>query len=205
MVSGSHILGQRKGSYSYYDYDFEPLAESFQFEKMTGNACGVAAVCKDGKWGVITDSGKTVTDFIYEDAAVNSLGNAFAGDRAMVKENGKWHLIDTEGNRIGEQEFDNAKAPESNGYIAVANNDGRWGYIDRNGELIIDYQYNDAKSFSQKLGAVQSVNDWCYISIYNEKVIDEPLQAAEPFHNGIAQAETCEGMSLIKLKYFENE
>lgn len=205
MVSGSHILGQRKGSYSYYDYDFEPLAEAFQFEKMTGNACGVAAVCKDGKWGVITDSGKTVTDFIYEDAAVNSLGNAFAGDRAMVKENGKWHLIDIEGNRIGEQEFDNAKAPESNGYIAVANNDGRWGYIDRNGELIIDYQYNDAKSFSQKLGAVQSVNDWCYISIYNEKVIDEPLQAAEPFHNGIAQAETCEGMSLIKLKYFENE
>ena len=61
------------------------------------------------------------------------------------------------------------------------------------------------QAIEQKLGAVQSVNDWCYISIYNEKVIDEPLQAAEPFHNGIAQAETCEGMSLIKLKYFENE
>lgn len=205
MVSGTHVLGKRNGSYSYFDYDFAPVAESFQFENMTGNACGVAAVCKDGKWGIITDAGKSVTDYVYEDVAVNSLGNAFAADRAMVKENGMWHLIDTEGKKIGDSEFDNAKAPESSGYIAVADEQDNWGYIDHDGTLIIDYQYRDAKSFSNKLGAVQSVNDWGYISESNEKVIDEPLQSAEPFHNGIAQADTAEGMALIKLEYFENE
>lgn len=123
----------------------------------------------------------------------------------MVKENGMWHLIDTEGKKIGDSEFDNAKAPESSGYIAVADEQDNWGYIDHDGTLIIDYQYRDAKSFSNKLGAVQSVNDWGYISESNEKVIDEPLQSAEPFHNGIAQADTAEGMALIKLEYFENE
>lgn len=204
MVSNNFILGQRDGSYSYYNYDFEPMAASFQYSGITGNSCGVAAVEKDGKWGIITDSGEIVVDFILEDVAVNSLGCAFAGDRAMVKENGKWHLMDTKGNRIGNKEYADAKAPESDGYIAVADETGKWGFIDYTGEQVIACEYNDAISFSQHLGAVKIVNDWGYISESNELVIDEPFQSAFPFHNGVAQGRLTEGTALILLNYFED-
>lgn len=204
MVSGTHILGQRGGSYSYFNYDFSPVAESYQFTAMTGNACGVAAVQKDGVWGIITDAGDSVVDFRLEDVAINSLGCAFAGDRAMVRENGTWHLIDTEGNQIGNGDFADAKAPESDGYIAVADVEGKWGFIDRNGNQVIPCQYNDAHSFSQHLGAVRVVDDWGYISESNKMVIETLYQSAQPFHNGIAQVGLSEGAALISLDYFED-
>jgi tetratricopeptide (TPR) repeat protein len=203
MVSGTHILGQRDGTYSYYSYDFAPVAESHQYSEMTGNACGVAAVKKDGKWGIITDSGKVVVDYSLDDVAVNSLGCAFAGERAVVKKDDVWYLIDTEGNRVGSEEFSDAKAPESEGYIAVADASGKWGFIDRNGEWVIDCQYSDAYSFSEHLGGVKIVNDWGYISESNKLVIDEPFQSASPFHNGVAQVGFSEGAALILLDYFE--
>lgn len=202
-VCGTRVLGQRDGSYSYFNYDFEPLTNGHQYEQITSNACGVAAVKKDGKWGVITDSGELVVDFVLEDVAINSLGCVFANNRAMVKENDRWHLIDVEGNRIGTEEYADAKAPESAGYIAVANAAGKWGYIDAQGNGVIDYQYTDAKSFSNHLGAVQTVNDWGYISEKNVVVIENIFADALPFHNGIAQAKINENVMLIKLKYFE--
>ena len=203
MVSSSRILGKRSGTYSYFDSDFSPIAKEYQFSRMTGNANGVAAVEKEGKWGIITDSGKTVVDFTLEDVAVNSLGSAFAGERAMVKEGGRWYLIDTQGQHIGEASYAEAKAPESKGYIAVANEEGKWGYIDRDGKQVIDFSYMDAKSFSQQLGAVQTVNEWGYISEENKMVIEPIYGNLEPFHNGIAQVETSEGAGLITLKFFE--
>lgn len=204
-VSGTHILGEREGSYSYFDYDYAPVASGHQYDGITANACGVAAVKRGDMWGIITDSGEKVVDFILEDVAVNSLGCAFAGDRAMVKEGGKWHLIDTEGNRIGANEYADAKAPESEGYIAVADSEGRWGYINRDGESVIECQYKDARSFSDHLGAVQTVNDWGYISEKNILVIKESLTDAAPFHNGIAPVGFGEGECLLILNYFEQQ
>lgn len=202
-VSGSRILGKTEAGYSYFDYDFVPLSEKFLFDQISGNACGVAAVAKNGKWGIITNSGETVVDYVLEDVAINSLGNAFAGNHAMVKENGSWHLIDTEGNRIGEENYADAKAPESDEYIAIADATGKWGYIDQEGNQVIPCQYVDAKSFSNHVGAVLSVTNWGYISEKNEVVIEQQYQSAQPFHKGVAQAGLLDGVALIQLKYYE--
>lgn len=203
-VSGTHILGERDGFYSYFNYDYEPVALGHQYIGMTSNACGVAAVKKDSGWGIITDSGGVVLNFVLEDVAVNSLNCAFAGNRAMVKTDGLWHMIDTEGHVIGEGRYADAKAPESDGYIAVADENGKWGFIDRDGEMVIDYQYSDAFSFSDGLGAVRIVNSWGYISTDNVLVIEQAMTSAKPFHNGIAQVGFVGGVSLITLKYYED-
>lgn len=202
-VTDRHILAQVDGKYSYYNYDFQCVAKSFQYDQITANACGVAAVKKGDKWGIITDEGDTVVDFTLDDVAVNSLGAVFADNVAMVKTGGKWYLIDTEGNKISESGFDDAKAPESSGYIAVANADGMWGFIDQKGQEVIACQYQDALSFSNHLAAVKIVDTWGYISEGNVLVIDEVLEAAKPFHNGIAQAKFIDGAVLIRLSYFE--
>ncbi len=202
-VSGKHILAKRNGKYSYYNFDFEPVGESYQFDEITKNSCGVAAVRKGDKWGVITDSGETVIDFDLEDVAINSLGNVFSNNVAMVKRDGKWRLINTEGEYVIEDTFSDARAPESDQYIAVADESGRWGFIDRNGKLVISNIYDDAKSFSDGLAAVMVGNRWKYISLRNNRVIDEDILNAEPFHNGKAIAYMPDGGIIIRMSYFE--
>lgn len=202
-ISGSRILGVKDGLTGYYDYDFSLLSENHRYDEITVSGNGRAAVCRDGRWGIIDDKGDFIKDIIYDDVAVNSLGSAFAQGVAMVCENGMWHMIDTEGNTIGTDSFHGARAPEDNGYIAVADEDGKWGFIDLNGNLVIDYQYNDAYSFSDGVAAVQKVSGWGYISVRNQMAIDDYFTSANPFHNGIAIAD-IEGEKLIlSLTYRE--
>lgn len=204
-MSGSRVLAKYQGKYSYYNYDFQSLTGgSHQYDAITVNQNGVAAVKSGNTWGIIRDNGEIVMDFLLEDVAVNSLGSAYAGGAAMVRQAGSWYLIDTEGNRFFETGFPNAKAPESSdGYIAVANENGKWGFIDRNGQLKIDYQYDDAHSFSNGLAAVKLGETWYYISQKSQRILDSGFYDAQPFHNGVAQAGMADGAALIILDYFE--
>lgn len=204
-LSGSRVLAKYKGKYGYYNYDFQSLAkDSHQYDQITCNNNGVAAVKKGDKWGIITDGGEIAVDFTLSDVAVNSLGNAFSGNHAMVKDNSGWYLIDTEGKRLNESAYANAKAPESpTGYIAVADESGKWGFADLSGNLVIDYKYDDAKSFSDGVAAVCLGKTWEYISSKDKVVIDYSLDGAQPFHSGRAQAHFADGTMLISLEYVE--
>ena len=201
-MSGNHILAEVNGKYSYYDYDFNCVAPAHQYEEITANACGAAAVKKGSKWGIITDSGETVVDFTLDDVAVNSLGAVFADGKAMVKTGESWYFINTDGERLCENGFAEAKAPESSGYIAVGNGE-KWGFMDETGKVVIEYQYEDALSFSEGLGAVKIGDKWNYISERNVRVIDQEFAEAKPFHNKIAQAEITGKAALIELEYVE--
>lgn len=201
-VTDRYVIAAKDGQYGYYNYDFECLSEELLFEDITKNGCGAAAVKRNGKWGLITDAGETVTDFIYEDVAVNSLGVVFVDNHGMVKKDGKWILIDPEGNQSLDTSYDDAKAPESEGLIAVADETGKWGFIDAKGRQVIDCQYEDAKSFSCDIGAVQTAGEWGYISADNVMVIGDRFVSAQPFHNGTAVAGTIEGAALLQLKYY---
>ncbi len=201
-MSGNHILAKVNGKYSYYDYDFNCVAPAHQYEEITANSCGVAAVKKGSMWGIITDSGETVVDFTLDDVAVNSLGAVFADGKAMVRTGENWYLINTDGERLCESGFTEAKAPEASGYIAVGNGE-KWGFIDETGKIVIDYQYEDAFSFSEGLGAVRIGAKWNYISEKNVRVIDQEFAEAKPFHNKIAQAKITGKAALIELEYVE--
>ena len=121
----------------------------------------------------------------------------------MVKQDNKWYLINVKGEKICDKGFDNAKAPESSGYIAVADSGGRWGFINQKGEEVIKCTYEDAYSFSDHVAAVKSVGSWKYISESNKEVISEIMTKALPFHNGTAQIEFAGYAALLKLKYLE--
>ncbi len=204
-VSGNRVLARYKGKYSYYNFDFQPLSQgSHQYDQITSNSNGVAAVKSGNMWGIITDGGGTVIDLSLAGVAVNSLGNAFSGGHAMVKDNSGWYLIDTEGNRLNDQTYAAAKAPESaSGYIAVGNSNGKWGFADLEGNLVIDYKYDDAYSFSDGVAAVCVGETWTYISALGRTVIDYSLDGAQPFHSGRAQAHFVDGTVLISLEYVE--
>lgn len=200
-ISNAYIIAQCNGKYGFYTADFICARPELQYDEVTMGSCGVFAARNGDKWAIISESGEAVTDYIYEDVAVNSLNQAFAGNMAMVKIGGLWYLIDVEGNQVCDTGFADAKAPESSNYIAVADGNGRWGFIDRSGQLVIEYQYNDAWSFSNHLAAVRVVDTWGYISERNELVIAESLDSAMPFHNHTAQAVFLGEAALITLEY----
>lgn len=203
-LTDSHILAKYQDKYSYYNYDFEPAAEGHQYESITKNSCGVAAVKKNGKWGIISDSGEVMVEFELEDVAINSLGQVFVDGFGMVKMDGKWCMIDTEGNVLLETDYTAVKAPESaEGYIAVMNDQNLWGFMNLEGTEVIPCTYEDALSFSDGLAAVKGVSNWKYINKENVVKIDLLMENALPFHNGIAQTLMIDGVVLISLEYIE--
>lgn len=203
-MSHKHVIGKRDGYYTYLDHDFNTLSQNHMYDDVIPNSCGVAVTKKDDKWRIIEDGGAAVTEYIFEDVAINSYGVAFAGDVAMVKEDGKWHMIDLTGNPVNSITFSGAKAPESDSasYTAVSNDAGVWGFADNEGNLVIDYQYSDAYSFSNGVAAVRIGTKWGYISQRNELVIDTAYSEAYPFHDGIAVVMLDGRTCLLKMDYY---
>ena len=187
-IAAGHVIAKKDGKYGFYNYDFESSSSTHQYDLITMNSNGVVAIQDGGKWGIITDGGEEVIPLELDDVAINSVGQAFRGGNAMVKRGNSWELIDTEGNTVGSDKYSDAKAPESNGLIAVANESGKWGFINHSGELVIDYQYSDAYSFSDGVAPVKTSDGWTYISEKNQEIVENHYEEALPFHNGCAIA-----------------
>lgn len=186
------------GKYHYSDIDFNVLFGEYDFAG-TFN-CGVAAVCDDGEWFLIDESGKKVGKNVYEDIKVDHVGIAFRNDVAFAKKDGKYILINTKGEQVGKSSWDDADVFNSDQYAAVCK-DGKWGYIDSSGKEIIEPIYEDAKSFANGLAAVCDDDKWGYIN-YEEKEIKitcEFEDAKDFTDQGTAFVKINDKWTLIKL------
>ena len=202
-IAANHVIAKKDGKYGFYNYDFELSSETHRYDLITLNSNGVTAVMDGDKWGVITNGGETVIPLELDEIAINSLNQAYRGGNAMVKQGNAWSLVDLEGNQVGEDTYSDAKAPESTGLIAVANDQSKWGFIDRTGKLVIDYQYDDAYSFSDDVAAVKQAGDWIYINEKNQVVVEDGFDEAMPFHNGYAIAKIGDNYLTIKFDNYE--
>ncbi len=196
-VSGiaNYVIGQKDGKYGYYTADFKLASTGLQFDKITLNSNERALVSDGGKWAIISDSGDKISDFVYDDAAINSIGCAYAGGVAMLCEGGSWYIISIDGEKVSPTGFADARAPESSGYIAVSNGSA-FGFVDQSGNVKLDYTYEDAKSFSEGLAPVKVDGKWGYINERGSLVIDAIFEDAGPFRNGVAIA-TFNGYAAI--------
>ena len=196
-VSGvaNYVIGQKDGKYGYYTADFSLASSGLQFDIITLNSNGRALVSNGGKWAIISDAGESISDFVYDSAAINSIGQAYAGGVAMLCEGGTWYIVSTDGEKLSATGFADARAPESSGYIAVSNGTS-FGFVDQSGNVKLDYSYEDAKSFSEGLAPVKIDDRWGYINERGSLVIDAIFDDAQPFRNGTAIA-TFNGYAAI--------
>lgn len=163
---------------------------------------GLAAVKKNGKWGLTDISASSwFLEPQYDDVIRDELGRAFfqrsvfvrIGDRVTrltLDEKGK-QFIET-----GES-YEDAK-PFADGWAAVKQN-GLWGFIDADGTTQIDFRYQDAKSFGQHLAAVEQDGRWGYISLRGEMVIEPEYIEAKSFNAGHAPVRDENGWRIITL------
>lgn len=150
-----------KWGYLLLEKDQDSTALTWEIDPQYDNAeyftDFVAAVQKDGKYGMINENGETVLPFVYDCLKYSSFGYIPA------ETDGEWYYITVDGERIFGP-FEDAESFEY-GYAAVKKN-GKWGYIDKSGMDATAFVYDEAYSVDSDLSAwVRKGNKWSCVSI----------------------------------------
>lgn len=176
------ILASNGTEWNYYSID--------TFEKKFGGYAdalpvynGVGAVSRDGvTWALISDDGSLLTDFIYDEVLTDKKEIAYRGGVLLVKLNGAYILINSQGQQIGSNRYTNAKPFYEATYAAVEKN-GKWLFLDNAGEEHDLGDFEETDSFSSELAAVKKDGRWGFIDSNGEMVIENMFYDARPFGN----------------------
>lgn len=200
MMSSERTVASVDGKYGYLDGKLQPVTE-FIWDDLTLISNSVGACRMGGKWALINKSGEVRTEYVYEDVIVDEYGFCAGQGRIFVREQGKYHLIDRNGEGVGELTFDDARLFPEEGYAAVCS-DGKWGFLDKDGKLVIDFQYDLAQSFSHGFAAVCVDGKWGYVDEGGNMVIEPQFDAATAFSEAGTAAVKREKWKLIQLNIF---
>lgn len=126
---------------------------------------------KNNQWGYKDSNGNIVIESKYD------YTNFFYNKLAIVKKNGKYALINKEGNQLEDFEYDNLelKFGYDRAYYLVTL-EGKKGVLDPDGKLVIPIEYDEIKSYSRgefelELGnkkGFASVGNFIIPAIYDE-------------------------------------
>lgn len=181
LLSGKMAV-KYDGKYHYCDSSFKELFGAFDYAGSFYG--GVAAVMNGSKWAIIDENGDHVTDFIFDDIKMDDKGISFRNDRAFAKRNGVYILIDSKGNQIGTNTWQDADAFNSD-MLAAVMNEGKWGFVDSDGAMVVDYIYDGAKSFACGMAAIAIDGKWGYINSDDYQIKIEPeFEEANDFSSG---------------------
>lgn len=131
------------------------------------------------KWGYVDTAMKKVIDYLYDDVTDFSKG------AALVRQNNQLFLIDKQGNRIDQNNYQGYNGSKD-GYFAVKKN-GKFGIIDNKGKQVIPFEYDicippsEGLAFVKKNGKVGAVN------FSNKTVVPFEYDNADVFKNGYAR------------------
>lgn len=117
-----------------------------QFEAAGNFHSGVAAVKKDGKWGLINKAGKLIVKPQYDSIL-------YSGDLPSVEMNGKWGLIDRTGKVLVKPQYDSSIIFVEK--LAKVGKDNLHGFIDMTGKVVIPLQYSKVYDFKEGLARVE--------------------------------------------------
>lgn len=126
----------------------------------------------------------------YDD--VTFLGGTYI---AVREENGKYRVIDENGDFVFPEEYD-LISPYSDNLARVCN-DGMYFYIDKMGKKVIKGEFQDAKSFWEKKAAVQMEGRWGFINSDGRVVIECQYEQVNAFKEGYAAVKEENGWGFI--------
>lgn len=182
------IQGQNS-KYLFNISDSTGFIDFMPFNSLLAFSEGLAWGEKEGKWGAIDATGKTVIPFEWDYA------NSFSDGLAFVNKSGMLSYIDTTGKSVIPCEWDSA-----NNFIrghASVKLDNKWGFIDTTGTLVIPCEWDKVGSFSEGLFNVKKADKWGYIDATGKVVIPFEWDSAGIFIDGIALAKKADQYGFI--------
>jgi len=136
-------------------------------------------VKRQGKYGLISDSGKVIIPAIYE-----SFHNLREDKIAVMKE-GQYGYINIQGQEVIPFVYEWA-GNFSQGF-AIAKKDGKWGHISQKGEILSPFIYDKTGDFNQGYAYVQKGDLYGRINLKGQLVIPVEYHGIGPFQNGVAK------------------
>lgn len=179
MFSEDRVVALRKDKFGYLNANMEPAGE-FVWDNLTGILNGIGAGFSDGKWVLVDDEGKAQNNEWYDDVIIDENGFCSGQKRIFVKNNESYYIVNTKGKKVGDLEFENARAYTDKGDAAVCI-DGKWGFVNADGEITVECTYEDAESFQNGYAAVCLEGKWGYIDKDGNVVIDPVFIEATHF------------------------
>ncbi len=177
MVNGIFRARLEDGSYAYYNSECEKISELYN--DATTFLDGIAAV-RSGSWYLIDESMQKVNDVPYAVIQRDVNGCISKYERLFVSEGRDYIMIDTTGQQIGDNSFEDARL-FTDGTAAAVKQDGKWGFVNLSGEVIIEPKYNDARSFCNGFAAVNKDGKWGFINEDGEMVIEPKFDEVRDF------------------------
>jgi tetratricopeptide (TPR) repeat protein len=197
-MNARRAAARKDGRYVYVNNLFQPVLDSY--DHATSFAEGVAAVRNGEHWTLIDAAGSQVGG-PYQDVKIDEYNYCSRQGRVFVKTDGWYILVDSSGNRVGQEWFEDAMPFFTDTWAAVKQ-DGKWGFVDRDGALAIapTGEYEEARSFGNGLAAVKTEGGWCFISKSGDVVINSMFMDAKCFSdNGLCPVKIDGVWRYIKL------
>ena len=131
---------------------------------------------QSGKAGLCDKNGRLVIPVIYDDLFVND-------GMLMMKQDGKWGVIDVTGKVLAQPQYDEGQYPQE-GFAAVAKS-GKWGFVDKAGRVVAPLQYDEAGNFFEGMAGVKLNGKWGFIDKTGRMVIPAVYDDATAFSEGL--------------------
>ncbi|MEN2774833.1 WG repeat-containing protein [Acetivibrio clariflavus] len=196
MISDGMMTAMLNGKYVYLDKSFNKLFGDYDFASAVNN---VAAVRIGDSWEIIDKNGQALGGKKYLDVIIDENGYACRKNRIFAKDNEGYRMLDTEGNMVSNQVFDDAR-PFSFGTLAAVKINDKWGFVDQSGNMVIEPKFDDARSFSYGLAAVKITGKWGFIDTTGEIMIEPEFYDARDFtKEGTCFVKEGEKWQLLKL------
>ena len=122
---------------------------------------GYIVTDSDKKMGVINHNKSTDVEVKYQD--IKALGG---NGKYVVKESGKWQVIDTEGNTYLKGKFDDVVS--INGENVVIKNNGKYGVVTLSGDTKIATKYQEVKYLFDDKYIFKSENKYGVVNLEGE-------------------------------------
>lgn len=159
---------------------------SEKFPKVNAYSDGLLPVQKkDGVWQYYSSSEDKYVMQEYEYAS------SFKGGKAFVKENAEWKMINTKGEVVSEEIFDDVKCLKDGTYVCsnimIASKGGSYHIYENNEMVETDVVMRDTDVYLGDYIAYQDANGkWGYVNKKGEVVIKPQFEKAKSFANGLA-------------------
>lgn len=175
------------------------------YSSFSGFSSGMAVLQeKDGKDGLLDNTGKLVVPCIYEEIKKFDM-HVFKGELTAAKKNGKWGFIDKTGKVIIPFEYDeiatvSIDSNQCDEKMGVSKN-GKWGMINMNGQLEIPCKFDFFDGwFAYGLACAQIGSKYVYINLQGKIVLAGDYDMARSFKDGVAKVEKGNSTYMINTK-----
>lgn len=129
----------------YVDNQFNVVLDQ-NFEEGSSFYNGIAAVKKDGKWGVVNEQGTVILPFDYDDILRDELNYINKHHVIWVKKHNLWQLVTENGQVLSKQNIYQVTPFKSDEPSGVRIDDG-WNFMTKTGEVLSSRRYLETTAF----------------------------------------------------------